>query len=156
MPRPPRCRHVGQLPPSDYFKPRGIPLSDLSEVVMTIDELEALRLGDLIGLYQEQAATQMEVSRQTFGRIITSARKKVAEALVDGKALRIDGGEFRTPKLRTFVCGQCDSSWTVPQGTGRPAGCPSCSSEDFRRVDKPGRWADKDKPERVRERPPRV
>jgi predicted DNA-binding protein (UPF0251 family) len=148
MPRPRRCRNVSQLPPSDYFKPRGIPLSHLSEVVLTIDELEALRLGDLVGLYQEQAASNMEVSRQTFGRIITSARKKVAEALVSGKAVRIDGGEFRTPTLPSFVCGECDFSWTVPQSTDRPAGCPECSSKDFRRADIPGRCAGRSKPDR--------
>ena len=66
----------------------------LEEVVLTIDEFEAVRLADLEGLYQEQAAEKMNVSRQTFGRIIESARKKVAEALVQGKALKIGGGEF--------------------------------------------------------------
>ena len=62
-----------------------------------MDEIEAMRLADLEGMYQEQAAERMDVSRQTFGRIITSAHRKVAEALVEGKALRIDGGEFRVP-----------------------------------------------------------
>jgi predicted DNA-binding protein (UPF0251 family) len=65
---------------------------DLDEVVMSLDEFEAMRLADLEGLYQEQAAARMNVSRPTFGRIIDSARRKVAEALVHGKALRIEGG----------------------------------------------------------------
>jgi len=133
---------VKHLPPTDFFKPRGIPMSQLSEVVLTIDELEALRLADFESMYQEQAAKQMDVSRQTFGRIISSARHKVAEALVQGKALRIDGGEFRTPSLRTFRCDDCNSVWQVSQGTGRPAECPECHGTDFRRADKPGRWAD--------------
>jgi len=93
--RPPRSRYVGQLPGADYFKPRGIPLSQLGEIVLRVDEIEAMRLADLEGLYQEQAAQQMNVSRQTFGRIINSAHRKVAEALVEGKALRIEGGRFR-------------------------------------------------------------
>ena len=94
MVRPINCRRVGSMPQSDYFKPRGIPLSMLEEVVLTVDEFEAVRLADLEGLYQEQAAERMNVSRQTFGRIIESGHKKVAEALVQGKALKIEGGEF--------------------------------------------------------------
>jgi len=77
-----------------YFKPRGIPLSALEEVVLGLDEMEAVRLADGEGLYQEQAAEKMGISRQTFGRIIESAHKKIAEALVAGKALRIEGGEI--------------------------------------------------------------
>lgn len=82
------------MPGARYFKPRGIPLSELEEVVLTVDELEAVRLADLMQLYQSQAAEKMNVSRQTFGRIIESAHRKIAQALVDGKALRIEGGEF--------------------------------------------------------------
>jgi len=59
---------------------------------MSLDEFEALRLADLDGLYQEQAAEQMNVSRTTFSRIVVSARRKMADALVHGKALRIEGG----------------------------------------------------------------
>ena len=92
MARPKRCRRIGSTPGSIYFKPRGIPLSVLEEVALSVDEYEAIRLSDLEGLYQEQAAGQMGVSRQTFGRIIASAHQKVAEALVKGKALKIEGG----------------------------------------------------------------
>ncbi len=69
----------------------------LEQVALTIDEFEALRLADLEGLYQEQAAEQMNVSRQTFGRILEVAHKKVADALVHGKALSIEGGSFEVP-----------------------------------------------------------
>src|SRR4030067_13968 len=110
MARPRNCRRVGCMPQSDYFKPRGIPLSMLEEVVLTIDEFEAVRLADLEGLYQEQAAEKMNVSRQTFGRIIESARKKVAEALVQGKALKIGGGEFEMAAMRKFRCYDCQKS----------------------------------------------
>ncbi|RKY11170.1 MAG: hypothetical protein DRP65_05000 [Planctomycetota bacterium] len=92
MPRPRHFRRVGCLPQSNYFKPRGVPLAVLQCVNLTVDEIEAVRLADLGGLYQEEAAKKMKVSRQTFGRIIESAHKKIADALVNGKALSIDGG----------------------------------------------------------------
>ncbi len=134
MARPKNCRRVGSMPQSDYFKPRGIPLSALEEVVLTVDEFEAVRLADLEGLYQEQAAEKMKVSRQTFGRIIESAHKKVAEALVQGKALKIEGGEFEMTVMRTFKCDDCQHSWDLPYGTGRPEDCPSCKSASIHRV----------------------
>ncbi|MFA6316075.1 MAG: DUF134 domain-containing protein [Elusimicrobiota bacterium] len=92
MVRPVKCRFVSTEPGVTYFKPRGIPLSELSEVSLQVDELEAVRLADLEGLYQEEAAARMRVSRQTFGNIIQAAHAKIAEALVQGKALRIHGG----------------------------------------------------------------
>ncbi len=135
MARPRLCRRVGGVPGSNYFKPRGIPLSSLEEVVLTVDELEAIRLADLGGLYQEQAAEKMNVSRPTFGRIIASAHKKVAEALVAGKALKIEGGEFELASMRKFRCRDCQHSWELPYGTGRPDGCPSCKSANIFRAE---------------------
>jgi len=73
-----------------YFKPRGIPLIQLEEVGLSLDELEAIRLADYEGLYHEQAAEKMKISRPTFGRILGEARRKLAETLVEGKALRIE------------------------------------------------------------------
>jgi len=104
MARPRNCRQVGFMPESSYFKPRGIPISMLEEVILNVDEFEAIRLADLENLYQEQAAEKMKVSRPTFGRIIGSAHKKVAEALVTGKALKIEGGEFEMAAMRKFKC----------------------------------------------------
>jgi predicted DNA-binding protein (UPF0251 family) len=95
VPRPFSCRRIAGSPAAAIFKPVGIPVRALEEVVMTLDEFEALRLADLEGLYQEQAAAKMSVSRPTFSRIIDSARRKVADALVHGKALRIEGGPVR-------------------------------------------------------------
>ena len=100
MGRPARRRRVDQLPFAECFKPRGIPMSELEEVVLTVDEFEAVRLGDLEGMYHAEAAARMGVSRQTFGRIIGVARRKIAEALVVGKALRIEGGSFQGPGRR--------------------------------------------------------
>ncbi len=134
MARPRQCRRVGSMPESSYFKPRGIPLTALEEVVLGMDEFEALRLADLEGLYQDQAAERMKVSRQTFGRIIDSAHKKVAEALVKGKALKIEGGDFEMASMRKFSCYDCQHSWELPYGTGRPGNCPSCKSDKIHRA----------------------
>jgi len=92
MSRPCCPRRIEKLPGVTYFKPTGVPSRVLEEVTMTLDELEALRLADLEGLYHEEAAARMKVSRSTFGRIIESARKKVADALANGRALRLGGG----------------------------------------------------------------
>lgn len=93
MPRPFKCRRVCGTPGAVYFKPRGIPLFDLREIGLTLDEFEAIRLADLKGLYQEDAAKRMDISRQTFGNIIASAHKKIADAIVNGKALKISVGK---------------------------------------------------------------
>lgn len=135
MPRPRRCRTIGDPPGCLQFKPAGIPASRLTEQVLGIDELEAIRLADLEGLYQEQAAEKMKVSRQTFGRIVSEARRKVAEALVSGMVLRIEGGEIEVAEVRAFRCMECEHEWRVPFGTGRPEGCPNCSGKYFRRTD---------------------
>ena len=94
MPRPRQCRRVARLPQATYYKPSGIPMALLEQVGLTVDELEAIRLADLEGLYQEAAAERMNVSRQTFGRILEAAHKKVADALVNSKALSIEGGSI--------------------------------------------------------------
>jgi uncharacterized protein len=130
-----RCRRVGCLPPARCFKPQGVPLSDLDEVAMTVDEFEALRLADLDGLYQDQAADEMNVSRQTFGRIIESAHRKVAQVLVQSKALRIAGGEFTMAETRRFRCHECRHDWELPYGTGRPNACPKCASGNIHRAE---------------------
>ncbi len=105
MPRPRRHRFIGFQPNAWYFKPRGIPLSQLDEVVLSVDESEAIRLADLERLYQEDAAQRMNISRQTFGRIISSARAKVAEAIIHGKALRIEGGNYTIEGKKSILAG---------------------------------------------------
>lgn len=100
MPRPHCKRYIQGMPQASIFKPSGAPLSDFVEVVMTLDEFEAVRLADLDGMYQEKAAEQMGVSRPTFSRIIESAHKKIADALVHGKALRIEGGAVKKGRFR--------------------------------------------------------
>jgi predicted DNA-binding protein (UPF0251 family) len=92
MPRPEKCRKVTAEPRAYYFKPRAIPLCELAEVVLRLDEFQALEYADLKGFAQAAAAAKMKISRQTFGNILASARRKVADAVVNGKALKIESG----------------------------------------------------------------
>jgi predicted DNA-binding protein (UPF0251 family) len=132
----PRCpRRVAEPPRCAYFKPAGIPMSRLEEVALSVDEFEALRLADLEGLYQDEAARRMGVSRPTFARIVEASRRKVAEALVHGRALRIAGGPVAFVGERQFRCEACRHEWSLPFGTGRPEGCLSCGADSFRRID---------------------
>lgn len=94
VPRPPKCRQVEFLPDVTYFKPAGIPLRILEEVCLSVEEAEAIRLKDIEGLEQGQGAARMHVSRPTFQRILSSARYKIANALLNGKAIKIGGGNF--------------------------------------------------------------
>jgi len=89
MARPCKNRNISNIPDVIYFKPRGIPLVSLKEICLNLDEVEAIRLADLQGLYQQQAAKLMNISRQTFGNIIKSAHRKIADAIINGKALQI-------------------------------------------------------------------
>jgi len=89
MPRPRKYRKTNCCPAAYYFKPRAVPLSSLEEIILEIDELESLRLADFLALSHEQAAEQMKISRATFGRIVERARKKVVDAILHGKALKI-------------------------------------------------------------------
>jgi predicted DNA-binding protein (UPF0251 family) len=90
MSRPKKNRCVRCRPEVTYFKPRGIPLVALEELSITMDEIETIRLADYEGLYHEDAARKMKISRQTFGRILNEAHKKIAESLLKGKALNIE------------------------------------------------------------------
>jgi len=105
----------------------------LKEVKLSIDELESIRLADLEGLEQAKAALRMKISRPTFGRIVESARRIIADAVVNGKALKIEGGEIIMKAKREFSCNACKHNWKAPYGTGRPADCPDCHSKDIRR-----------------------
>ena len=97
--RPQKDRFVACDPTISYFKPRGVPLREMEEVRLTIDQMEALRLADLEGMSQEAAGKQMGVSRATFGRIIQQARRVVAEALIHGKAILMEGGNYQIKNI---------------------------------------------------------
>jgi len=102
MPRPCKCRHIYGNPQVNVFKPCGVPITELQEVILTVDEFEAVRLADLQGLYQEDAAKKMNISRQTFGNIIQSAHNKIADVIVNAKALKIDGGNIKM--MNKHIC----------------------------------------------------
>jgi predicted DNA-binding protein (UPF0251 family) len=91
-PRPRKRRRLARIPNFATYKPAGVPLNDLTRVLLLAEELEALRLADLEGLTQAGAAEQMGVSRSTFQRILARARQQVSFALVEGKALQIEPG----------------------------------------------------------------
>jgi len=135
MPRPHKCRRIFSNPDVIFFKPAGIMMKELDEVVLTLDEFEAIRLADFDGLYQEKAAEQMNISRQTFGNIINSAHKKIADFLINVKSLQINGGviEMVEAEERHFKCYDCKHTFEVPFGTKRPGECPKCSSANIHR-----------------------
>lgn len=115
MPRPKSPRKVGFLPEITYFKPRGVTLAHLGEVGLSVDELEAIRLADFQGTEQTKAAQKMKISQSTFQRILTEAHKKIAQALVTGKAIKVEGGEVLMPRGRGLGQG-------VGLGRGRGVG----------------------------------
>lgn len=101
MSRPKKCRCVRCKPNSTYFKPRGIPLCELEELSVNIDEIEAVCLSDYEGLYHEDAAKKMKISRATFGRILNDAHRKIAECLLKGKALRIEIHPEKSARIKS-------------------------------------------------------
>jgi predicted DNA-binding protein (UPF0251 family) len=129
MSRPPKCRRVAFFPPATYLKPAGIPLRALEEVRLSVEEAEAIRLKDLEGLEQEPGAEKMNISRPTFQRVLASGRQKIADALLNGKAIRIEGGNFEMSPVR-FKCAS-GHEWEVPfeeMISTPPRPCPACNS----------------------------
>jgi len=94
MARQPKCRHVEFIPAVTSFKPAGIPRMCIEEVILLVEEAEAIRLKDYLGLEQEECAQNMKISRPTFQRILVEGRAKIADALVNGKSIRIEGGDY--------------------------------------------------------------
>jgi len=146
MPRPRKIRSIWYKPQATYYKPQGVPLRYLEESVLTLDEVEAIRLKDAEGLGQTQAAKKMGVSQSTFQRILAQAHKKIAQAFLEGKAIRFEGGNIkmkkeikpRTRTRRRFKCEDCGNIWHVPFGTGRRGidmTCPKCNSGNIHRID---------------------
>ena len=134
MPRPRRMRWVSFQPHITYFKPAGVRIVDLDEVILTIDELEAVRLKDVEDLDQVACADKMNISQSTFHRLLSSARKKIADSLVTGKAIRIEGGDFKmTPRGARRGRG-------FGRGAGGPPGeciCPNCQHREPHQIGVP-------------------
>lgn len=139
MPRPRLYRRVYFEPNVTYFKPIGIPLVDLDEVILTVDEFESVRLKDFEGLDQEKAAKKMNISQPTFHRLILSARKKISNAIVNGKAIKIEGGNFKMvqPRGRGLGMGRGRGAGgrgrmggPLSAGPGGICFCPKCGYEE--------------------------
>jgi uncharacterized protein len=126
MPRPKCCRQIGAMPGKTCFQPEGAASSSFEEVHLTLDECEAIRLADLEGLYQKQAAFRMNISRQTFGRIIEAARRKVADVLVNGKVLKIEGGSVSMKAEKPIRCPRCRRAFSPDCGKHNEMSCPHC------------------------------
>lgn len=129
MGRQPLWRRVDFLPQITYFKPSGVPLAQLQEIRLSVEETEAIRLKDLEGLDQGECAKKMNISRPTFARVLNSGRQKLADALTNGRAIRIEGGNFEMTKRR-FRCVN-GHEWDVPFEviTSTPAlSCPTCNT----------------------------
>jgi predicted DNA-binding protein (UPF0251 family) len=118
--RPSIPRHIGFVPGVVFFKPAGVRLRDIEVVLLGLEELEALRLKDGKGFDQETCAQHMRVSRPTFQRILQGARRKVAIALTQGKAIRVEGSiyhpqadlaadELEIHAMKDGVCPHCDT-----------------------------------------------
>ncbi len=139
MGRIPKWRRVAFIPEVNYFKPVGTSISIPEEVCLSIEEAEAIRLKDLEGLEQEECAEKMSISRSTFCRVLGAARAKLADALLNGKAIRIEGGNFEMA-VRRFRCIN-NHEWNVPfeaMVAAPPQTCPTCNTPNILSLQPPG------------------
>lgn len=152
MGRQPRCRRVNFVPRATYFKPAGVRLAQLEEKALSVEEAESIRLKDLEGLEQEECARSMNVSRTTFARVLTSARKKIADALINGKAIKIEGGNYEmtfrrfkcinghewnisfeeTPNATQILCPVCQTGTIMPTWFPQAQGTSGCPGKERR------------------------
>ncbi|HAO20594.1 MAG TPA: hypothetical protein DCQ37_09055 [Desulfobacteraceae bacterium] len=135
MVRPKKNRIVSLNPDIGYFTPGDVPAADVDVIKLSVEEREALRLSDILDMSYEEAGKKMGVSRATFGRIIQRARKIIADALINRKAIHIKGGNYTVVNEKpTFICDKCSQRWEETRkklGTER---CPACKHEYFQRV----------------------
>jgi predicted DNA-binding protein (UPF0251 family) len=132
-------RKVSSIPQITYFKPAGLRMGELEETQLLVEEAEAIRLKDLEGMEQEECARMMSISRSTFSRLLDSARQKIADALSNGKAIRIVGGNYEMA-VRRFRCLQ-GHEWEVPFETmisSPPENCPECDTPSIMPLFPPG------------------
>lgn len=139
MGRQPLWRQVSFIPLVTYFKPASVPLAQSQEIRLAVEELEAIRLKDFEKLEQEACAQRMNLSRTTFARVLNSARQKTADALLNGKAIRIEGGNFEMA-LSHFRCTN-GHEWDVPfqiMINAPPQFCPVCNTPSIMPLRPPG------------------
>jgi predicted DNA-binding protein (UPF0251 family) len=132
MPRPKRNRTIVNPPIMEGFRPFGMPFKDLEPVILLYEEYESLRLSDYEGLTQEQSALQMNVSRPTFTRIYEKARRTIAQAFVEGKAIFIEGGNYHTDDF-WYKCEKCLKLSISEEEINS---CKYCQSDTLRRLNK--------------------
>jgi len=135
MPRPRRIRRIFFEPEIDFFKPAGIMLRNLEENILTKEELEAVRFIDYERLEQSKVAKKMRISQPTLSRLLSSARKKIADSLVNGKAIKIKGGNYkmvrpRGGRFRAPASGGRGRMSGVAAGPGGVCKCPKCGHEE--------------------------
>lgn len=133
MPRPVKWRKIEKVPEVMQFNPQVKDPSLAGENVLKLEEIEAVRLKDLEGLEQGKCAERMEISRPTFQRVLISAREKIADSLVHGKTIRIEGGKY-TRAIHPVRCLDCGRVWEESAENTDRCGdpdyvCPVCSSE---------------------------
>lgn len=134
MARPTKWRKIENIPTIPYFIPSETDVDELPENILKLEELEAIRLKDLEGLEQGECAEKMEVSRPTFQRILSSAREKIADSLVNGKTIHIEGGNF-TRNICPVRCLNCGKEWmesyeNLESIKSGEYSCPSCGSKN--------------------------
>ncbi len=134
LPRPVKPRKIAFIPKNTHFIPVNKPKCELKVVTLKLEELEAMRLKDIERLHQEECAEKMNVSRQTFQLIIDGARKKVTEALTEGMAINIEGGNY-TFNICKYKCENCGNIYSEPY-ENEIHKCPKCDSTDVLCVDK--------------------
>ncbi len=132
MARPTKWRKIENIPTVPYFIPSDKDLPEVEKNILKLEELEAIRLKDLEGMEQEECAAKMEVSRPTFQRILISAREKIADSLINGKSILIEGGNF-TLNICPVKCSNCGKEWmeSYENLDAIKSGeyiCPSCGS----------------------------
>jgi len=132
MPRPKRNRTIVNPPLMEGFRPFGIPMTDLEPVILLYEEYESIRLSDYEGLTQEQSAERMNVSRPTFTRIYEKARRTIAMAFVEGKAIFIEGGTYHTDDCWY----RCDNCMKLIICQTEANTCKYCQSKTLRRLNK--------------------
>lgn len=133
MSRPPKWRKVEFIPNIQYFVPLDSQTANMEENILRIEEIEAIRLKDVEKLEQEECAERMEVSRQTFQRILNTGREKIADSIINGKAIRIEGGNF-TRNICPVKCLDCNKEWKESYENFEKIikgdySCPDCQSK---------------------------
>jgi len=126
MPRPQNNRIVHEPPLFSEFKPIGVRGQNLKQIVLTLDEFEAFRLADQLGLSHADAAEEMKISRSTFSRLIAKARKKIAEFIIQGRLLTIEGGSVHF-RFNIIQCQDCNLMFQMNLSQAITA-CPECNS----------------------------